>query len=253
LPLIKRIVRVGVVAAIVAGLAGWTFERARLGASDEAALRRVEAELRERFDATAATLGSMAARVAADPAAAEPGPYDQAALGRLFDIASSVVPADDTGRAGVSLYDSVGQPTAWAGRVSDLPKERVLGPATLLIAPGALGPRLIRVAPFVPSRAEPLDSVDEFHVALSTPEMARVVHSCDVMLAPVFGLAAAEAMAAGLAVVLANADDDGEAFGERLIDVLDDDDVRAALRAKGKADAEAWRSERAAPLLEAML
>jgi len=113
--------------------------------------------------------------------------------------------------------------------------------------------RLIRVAPFAPSRAEPLDSVDEFHVALSTPEMARVVHSCDVMLAPAFGLAAAEAMAAGLAVVLADEGDDGETFGERLIDVLGDDDVRAALRAKGKADAEAWRSERAAPLLEAML
>jgi len=142
-------VRVGVVAAIVAGLAGWTFERARLGASDDAALRRVEAELRGRFDATAATLGSMAARVAADPAAAEPGPHDQAGLSRLFETASVVVPADDTGRAGVSLYDSVGQPTAWAGRVSDLPKERVLGPATLLIAPGALGPRLIRVEPLI--------------------------------------------------------------------------------------------------------
>jgi hypothetical protein len=67
LPLIKRIVRAGVVAALAAGLAGWTFERARLGASDEAALRRVEAELRERFDATAAALGSMATRVAANP------------------------------------------------------------------------------------------------------------------------------------------------------------------------------------------
>ena len=141
--------RVGVVAAIAAGLAGWTFERARLGASDEAALRRVEAELHERFDATAATLVSMAARVAADPEAAEPGPGDQAALGRLFDTVSSGVPADDTGWAGVSLYDGVGQPLAWAGRVSDLPKERVLGPATLLIAPGALGPRLIHIEPLV--------------------------------------------------------------------------------------------------------
>jgi signal transduction histidine kinase len=149
LPLIKRIVRVGVIAAIAAGLAGWALERTRLGASDEAALRRVEGELRARFDATAATLGSMAARVAADPAAAQPGPRDQAALRRVFDTAASVVPAEDTGRAGVSLYEGAGQPVAWAGRVSDLPKERVLGPATLLIAPGALGPRVIRIEPVV--------------------------------------------------------------------------------------------------------
>jgi signal transduction histidine kinase len=148
LPLIKRIVRVGVVAAIAAGLAGWTLERARFGASDDAALRRVEGELHDRVDASAATLGSMAARLAANPAL-RTAPRDQAALRRLFDTASSVVPADDMGRTGVSLYDSAGQPLAWAGRVSDLPKERVLGPATLLVAPGALGPRLIRIEPVV--------------------------------------------------------------------------------------------------------
>jgi len=113
--------------------------------------------------------------------------------------------------------------------------------------------QLIRVAPFAPSRGEPLDSVDEFHVALSTPEMARVLHSCDVMVAASFGLAAAEAMAAGLAVLIAGPTDDGEDLGNKLIDILGDDDVRAALRAKARADAEQWRSERAGALLEAML
>jgi signal transduction histidine kinase len=147
LPLIKRIVGVGIAAAIAAGLAGWAIERARFGASDDAALRRVEGELRERFDATVAALGSMAARVAADPEAARPAPRDPAALRRLFDTASSVVPEEDSGRTGVSLYDNAGQALAWVGRVSDLPKERVLGPATLFIAPGALGPRLIRIEP----------------------------------------------------------------------------------------------------------
>ena len=136
---------VGVAAAIAAALAGWALERARLGASDDVALQRVEGELRARFDATAATLGSIAARVAADPEVAQPEPRDQAALRRLFGTEASVVPAEETGRTGVSLYDSAGQPIAWAGRVSDLPKERVLGPATLLIAPGALGPRVIRI------------------------------------------------------------------------------------------------------------
>ena len=150
MPLIKRIVGVGIAAAIAAGLAGRAIERARFGASDDAALQRVERELRERFDATAATLGSMAAQVAAAGARAAPlPPRDPAALRRLFDAASAVVPDEESGRTGVSLYDGAGQPLAWAGRVSDLPKERVLGPTTLLIAPGALGPRLIRVNPLV--------------------------------------------------------------------------------------------------------
>src|SRR5205807_554043 len=39
---------------------------------------------------------------------------------------------------------------------------------------------LVRVSPWAPSREEPLDSVDEFHVALTTAEMTRLMHSCDV-------------------------------------------------------------------------
>ena len=38
-------------------------ERARFGATDEAALERVEAELQQRIDASAATLGAIAARI----------------------------------------------------------------------------------------------------------------------------------------------------------------------------------------------
>ncbi len=66
---------------------------------------------------------------------------------------------------------------------------------------------LVRVSPWAPSREEPLDSVDEFHVALTTAEMTRLMHSCVVLIAPNhaeegFGLPAAEALASGLATVL---------------------------------------------------
>src|SRR5207302_132485 len=54
---------------------------------------------------------------------------------------------DNTRRTGVTVYDTAAASLAWAGRVSDLPKERVQGPAAMLIAPSALGPRLIRVEP----------------------------------------------------------------------------------------------------------
>ena len=142
-----RIVRVGAAAALAAGLAGWALERARLGPSSETAMRRVEVELRQRFDASATTLGSIAARLAADPETARAGPRDQASVKRLFDVSASAVPPLEAGRTGVTIYDAAGEPIAWAGRVSDVPKDRILGRSTLLIAPSALGPRLIRIEP----------------------------------------------------------------------------------------------------------
>ena len=145
--LILRIGRVGVAAAVVAGLIGYGLERARFGPSDQSALSRVEAELRQRFDASAATLGTIAARVAAGPEIAHAAPRDQATLKRLFDSVSAAVPEDEAGRTGITIYDAVGAPLAWAGRVSDLPKEVVLGAATLMVAPGPLGPGLIRIEP----------------------------------------------------------------------------------------------------------
>ena len=96
--LILRIVRAGVVAAVVVALIGYGLERARFGPSDQTALSRIEAELRQRFDASAATLGAIAARVAADEDTGRAAPRDQAALKRLFDKVSAAVPEDEAGR-----------------------------------------------------------------------------------------------------------------------------------------------------------
>jgi len=132
---------------------------------------------------------------------------------------------------------------------------------------------LVRVSPWAPSREEPLDSVDEFHVALTTSEMTRLMHSCDVLLAPNhkeegFGLPAAEALASGLATVLTSIPsylsfDDAHDYalfapeqnavelGERLIELLSDDALRARLRKRGREVAEQWRSRHVADRLEA--
>jgi len=147
--LFLRIVRVGVSAALVIGLTGWGLERARFGPSDESAPSRVEAELRQRLDADAATLGTIAMRIAGESGTVRTTPRDQAAVKRLFDIVAAAMPTDEPGRTGVTVYDAVGEPLAWAGRVSDLLKERVQGPATLLITPGTLGPHLIRIDPVI--------------------------------------------------------------------------------------------------------
>jgi hypothetical protein len=63
------------------------------------------------------------------------------------------VPDEARTRNGVTLYDASATPVAWSGRVWDLPKERVQGPRTLFVAPGALGPRLIHVEPVVEGTA----------------------------------------------------------------------------------------------------
>lgn len=111
---------------------------------------------------------------------------------------------------------------------------------------------LIRVAPYAPSRDEPLDSVQEFHVALTTPEMTRLVHSCDLFLATEPGLRAAEAMAAGVPVVSVPADNPIE-LGERLIEVLSGEELREQLRQAGREAAEQWRAACVGPRLETFL
>ena len=131
---------------------------------------------------------------------------------------------------------------------------------------------LIRVSAWAPSRGEPLDSVQEFHVALNAPEMTRLMHSCDVLVAANhaaegFGLPAAEAMAAGIPTVLTSIPsylafdevhdyalfappENAVELGERLIELLSDSDLRERIRVRGREVAEQWRAERVAERLE---
>ncbi|HYO78771.1 MAG TPA: glycosyltransferase [Thermoanaerobaculia bacterium] len=118
---------------------------------------------------------------------------------------------------------------------------------------------LVRVSPWAPSRKEPLESVQEFHVALTTAEMTRLMHSCDIAVAAgaALSLSTAEAMAAGLACVittpaaqqldypLSAPHDNAVELGERLIEVVSDRALRSRLRLRGREIAEQWRVDRA--------
>lgn len=134
---------------------------------------------------------------------------------------------------------------------------------------------LIRVAPWAPSREEPLDAVQEFHVALTSTELTRVLHSCDILLAPLrreapVGLEAAMALAAGVPVIATRIDvhtrfdpsldfalfapeDNAVEMGEKLIDVLTDDALRGRLRTRGHEVAEQFRPDHAAAAAEPLL
>ena len=131
---------------------------------------------------------------------------------------------------------------------------------------------LVRVSPWAPSREEPLDSVQEFHVALTTREMTRLMHSCDVLIAPNhreegFGLPAAEALASGIPAVLTAIpsyqswdeqhdyalfapEENAVELGERLIELLGDAALREKLRVRGREVAEQWHMEQVADRLE---
>ncbi|HSP15774.1 MAG TPA: glycosyltransferase [Thermoanaerobaculia bacterium] len=120
---------------------------------------------------------------------------------------------------------------------------------------------LVRVSPWAPSREEPMDSVQEFHVALDAKEMTRLVHSCDVLIAPnrredPISLTTMEALASGLACVLTSTPEhlalgDAAAFGppdnavelgETLIAVLSDRALRERLRTRGREVARQFQS-----------
>lgn len=131
---------------------------------------------------------------------------------------------------------------------------------------------LVRVSPWAPGRDEPLESVQEFHVALTTTEMTRLVHSCDILIAPNhrqegFGLPAAEAMASGIPCVLTSIpsflsfdeerdyalfapEQNAVELGERLIEILGNEALRERLRARGREVAEQWRVRHVTDRLE---
>src|SRR5580765_830534 len=126
-----RFVVIGIVAALAVGVSGGLVERVRFGATDNDTLLRVEAELRARFDADSALLTSIGTLTAANKDAIQAAlldPIDN----RLFEAVAGALPADQAGRVGATVYDDKGQPLAWAGRVTDLPKSLVTGLPALL-------------------------------------------------------------------------------------------------------------------------
>src|SRR5712692_5896856 len=134
--MIWRVARAGLVAALLVGLVGRVLEQVRFGAPGEDrqdAFQRVQAELRQRLDASADLLGTIAGRLILERDAIRGAPRDPtrdtAAARRLFDAADTALRDVDIGRTGVTIYDNTGDvPLAWAGHVSELPKDRRAGP-----------------------------------------------------------------------------------------------------------------------------
>ena len=142
-----RLAAASVAAALLVTAAGWAFARTRFGADDAAAVARIEAELVARFETSVATLGALAEEVMESRDLVRAARRDPSAASELFLTVGRALPPDSAGTTGITVYSTGLVPLAWAGRVTDLPRARVDGPASLFVAPGALGPRLVRVEP----------------------------------------------------------------------------------------------------------
>jgi signal transduction histidine kinase len=137
----------GIGAAVLAWALGPTLEGSRFGATEREALARIEAEIRQRFDEAADTLGGIAERAAQSRALIPEASRDRRAVSELFDALTRALPEERIRSTGITMYGFPGRdPLAWSGRVSDLPPERIEGPAALFVAPGG---RLIRIEPVV--------------------------------------------------------------------------------------------------------
>ena len=131
---------------------------------------------------------------------------------------------------------------------------------------------LIRVSQWLPAESEPMDLASEFHVRISTAEMAHLFATADVFLGPSlsqegFGLPAAEALASGVPAVLSSIpsflswdsqhdyalfapERDGAAMGEHLARLLSDSALRVRLAERGRLVVEQFREEATGERLE---
>lgn len=131
---------------------------------------------------------------------------------------------------------------------------------------------LIRVSQWPAVEGEPIETAAEFHVGLTSADMARLIAGCEVYLGPSrhqegFGLPAAESMASGVPNILSEipsflsfhghrdyalfvAEGDGAAMGSQLKRLLADSALRARLSRRGREVAEQFRAHHTALRLE---
>ncbi|HET7698445.1 MAG TPA: HAMP domain-containing sensor histidine kinase [Vicinamibacterales bacterium] len=192
---VPRIVAAGCGAAVLAVLIGAAVELLRFGRNDAAAAARVEQDVRAAFADMTADVERLAHAVAGDPAVAKAmasGLETDDGVRTLFDAAAGARAqlADSVPLVAITIYDARGGARGWAGRASDLPRERPAAP--LFVAPSPLGLRLVYLDAIVspsPDRSR-LGSVAVEHVLtpvragslLTSPEYVMPTRRAQVQL-----------------------------------------------------------------------
>ena len=143
----------GLTLVLLAGAGGWLAEQWFIGSSDTTTLRRVAAEVQDDFGGLSNDLEAATAQVASTREARAPAGPDNTRARALFDTTATIANAH-AGIDAISVYAEGGQAVAWAGRPSNLPDIRVLGPEALFVAPGPAGLRLVHVRPITDTGKE---------------------------------------------------------------------------------------------------
>jgi signal transduction histidine kinase len=130
-----------------------------LGASDEAARRRVETSVRADFDTMTRALRVMGLGVADPNSVVAASRDDVTAARRLFAAAEAALATVDVAEFALTVYADDGRPLAWDGRPSDLPPDRLQGEEAWFLAQGALGLRLVYVTPVLLANGQRAGSV----------------------------------------------------------------------------------------------
>jgi signal transduction histidine kinase len=145
---LARIALTGMVCVLAVLVAGRITERLVLGQDDAAVRARVERDVREAFGAMSRGLREVARSVADAGTLVAASSDDENAARRLFDAAQAAAVAQTSDvELAVTAYAPGGRPLAWAGRPSELPKDRLEGDEAWFIAQGALGLRLVYAMP----------------------------------------------------------------------------------------------------------
>lgn len=149
-----RLLAIAVGLAAIVALGAFVWEWTRFGPDTDATVTRVEQDVRETVRERIAEVESLATRVATEGSLVGEAAGTTTALPRLFERLQQLAEPVDQHRVAVTVY--VPAATAGTYRVlawSDGPGEknlsaaRLSGPATLFLAPGHAGLRLIRVEP----------------------------------------------------------------------------------------------------------
>ena len=177
-----RLAASGVLLAVAVAAGGWIAQAWWFGRSDAAAVARAEREVRDRFGVMTARVRAAAASAAAasdvgDALAAE----SLEGTRRLFDVAAAAraQAGDAAPLVAVTIYDVGGRARAWAGRPSDLKRDRSAGPAALFVAPSPLGLRLVYVQPLPPRNGNAAGAVAVEHVLSPAPAASTITSTAD--------------------------------------------------------------------------
>jgi signal transduction histidine kinase len=145
---LARIALTGMVCVLAVLVAGRITERLVLGQDDAAVRARVERDVREAFGGMSRGLQEVARSVADAGTLVAASSDDENAARKLFDAAQAAAVAQTSDvELAVTAYAPGGRPLAWAGRPSELPKDRLDGDEAWFIAQGALGLRLVYAMP----------------------------------------------------------------------------------------------------------